>query len=216
MTDHDIMTVDEVAAYLRVSERTVYDWAQKGEIPCGKLGSIWRFERAAIEKWVKDRIAGETQKRPAAAGLNLKSTLTLERVVFLKSKDKSGALDELVGLVASAPGVKDERALAAEIERREGLMSTGIGLGVGIPHVRLDSVEELTVAVGISREGLDDYESLDGEPVHIVFMLAAPAGHHDQYLRLLASVSTRLKSDEFRALLLAAATTDEVFEILTA
>ena len=52
MTAHDILTLEEVAAYLRVSERTVYDWANKGEIPCGKLGTTWRFKRSEVERWV--------------------------------------------------------------------------------------------------------------------------------------------------------------------
>ena len=53
MTD-DILTIEEVAKYLRVSERTVYDWAQKGEIPSGKIGTVWRFKKSEIEKWVND------------------------------------------------------------------------------------------------------------------------------------------------------------------
>ena len=58
MTTHDIMTVEEVAEYLRVSERTVYEWAQRGEIPAGKLGTTWRFKRREIERWVDRRLAG--------------------------------------------------------------------------------------------------------------------------------------------------------------
>ena len=52
----DILTIEEVARYLRVSDRTVYDWAQKGEIPAGKIGTVWRFKKSEIEKWVNDRL----------------------------------------------------------------------------------------------------------------------------------------------------------------
>ena len=55
--EDDILTIEEVAKYLRVSERTVYDWAQKGEIPAGKIGTVWRFKKSEIEKWVNDRLA---------------------------------------------------------------------------------------------------------------------------------------------------------------
>jgi DNA binding domain, excisionase family len=51
--DDDILTIKEVARYLRVSERTVYDWAQKGEIPSGKIGTVWRFKKSDIERWGK-------------------------------------------------------------------------------------------------------------------------------------------------------------------
>ena len=50
--EEDILTIEEVAKYLRVSERTVYDWAQKGEIPSGKIGTVWRFRKADIERWI--------------------------------------------------------------------------------------------------------------------------------------------------------------------
>ena len=57
--DHEILTIEEVAQYLRVSERTVYDWANKGDIPCGKLGTTWRFKRTEVErlqrKWRQSR-----------------------------------------------------------------------------------------------------------------------------------------------------------------
>ena len=53
----DILTIEEVAKYLRVSERTVYDWAQKGEIPSGKIGTVWRFKKSEIEKWVNKRLS---------------------------------------------------------------------------------------------------------------------------------------------------------------
>ena len=54
---HEIMTIEEVAAYLRVSERTVYDWAQKGDLPGGKLGTTWRFKRNDVENWVNSRLS---------------------------------------------------------------------------------------------------------------------------------------------------------------
>lgn len=52
---HEIMTLPEVADYLRVTERTIYDWAQKGKIPAVKLGSAWRFKRSEIERWMEER-----------------------------------------------------------------------------------------------------------------------------------------------------------------
>jgi len=52
---HEIMTLPEVAAYLEVSERTIYDWAQKGKIPAAKLGNAWRFKRSVIDRWKRRR-----------------------------------------------------------------------------------------------------------------------------------------------------------------
>ena len=58
MTD-DILTIEEVSKYLRISDRTVYDWAQKGEIPAGKIGTVWRFKKSEIERWVNARLSSE-------------------------------------------------------------------------------------------------------------------------------------------------------------
>ena len=60
---HEIMTIEEVAEYLRVSERTVYDWAQKGDLPGGKLGTTWRFKRSDVENWVNSRISQQTPSK---------------------------------------------------------------------------------------------------------------------------------------------------------
>ena len=60
MENHDILTIDEVADYLRVSERTIYDWANKGTIPCGKLGTTWRFKRTEVQRWVDEKLSGST------------------------------------------------------------------------------------------------------------------------------------------------------------
>ena len=62
-----IMTIEEVAEYLRVSERTVYDWASKGEIPCGKIGTAWRFKSSDIETWV-NKLLGSTKADRIKAG----------------------------------------------------------------------------------------------------------------------------------------------------
>lgn len=189
---HEIMTIDEVAEYLRVSERTVYDWAQKGELPGGKLGTTWRFKRDEIENWVNSRIS---QPSPAkkmtktAAGL----VLAPERVLLLDQVTKEGVLIKLVDVLAATPMVKNRDKLLKGILEREKLMSTGIGFGVGVPHVRIDSVTDLVMAVAVSKQPVADYTSLDEAPVQIVCMLAARSDQHTKYIRMLSAISSRLK-----------------------
>ena len=59
----EIMTIEEVASYLKVSERTVYEWAQKGDLPGGKIGTTWRFKSSDIEKWINDRLDNHVIKK---------------------------------------------------------------------------------------------------------------------------------------------------------
>lgn len=195
---HEIMTIEEVAEYLRVSERTVYDWAQKGQLPGGKLGTTWRFKRSEVENWV-NRQLGTAPQAPAAPNDSLlEKLLTPERVVFLEGPQKENALKTLCAVLATSSLVPDEEELAAAIFRREELMSTGIGFGVGVPHVRLEGVSDLVMALGIAREPLADYTSLDDVPVQIVCMVAAGKTQHPQYIRALSAISTRLKDESVR------------------
>ena len=98
---------------------------------------------------------------------------------------------------------------------REELMSTGIGRGIGVPHVRLRSVSTLVMAVAVNRRDLEDYTSLDERPVRVVCMVAARHDQHAQYLKTLAAISTVLKDDARRAALLSADSPVVVHALLT-
>ena len=195
---HEIMTIDEVAAYLRVSERTVYDWAQKGDLPGGKLGTTWRFKRQDVENWVNSRLSSHSVSTVVPGGVTSSSTLTAERVVLMDVADKKTVLTRLVDLLAETPFVRNRDKLLKGIFDREELMSTGIGFGIGIPHVRIDSVTDLVMAVVVCKEPILDYSSLDGMPVQIVCMLAARSDQHTKYIRTLSSISSRLKDSATR------------------
>lgn len=195
---HEIMTIEEVAAYIRVSERTVYDWAQKGELPGGKLGTTWRFKRQDVESWVNSRLSGHSASVSAPGGVTSSAVLTAERVVIIDSADKKTVLTRLVDLLAETPFVRNREELLKGIFAREELMSTGIGFGIGVPHVRIDSVTDLVMAVAVCKRPVKDYTSLDGDPVQIVCMLAARSDQHTKYIRTLSAISSRLKDPSTR------------------
>lgn len=210
----EILTIEEVAAYLRVSERTVYDWANKGQIPCGKLGTSWRFKRDDVSRWVDERLSARRLTSEATRSVLLGDIVTADRVLLLEAGSKQQALETLIGSLANAPQVKDASALRREIFYREELMSTGIGSGVAVPHVRLDSVTDLVMAVGLSAEPIADYESLDHEPVRLVFMVAARGDQHAQYLKTLSALSTLVKDATMREALLGATDSEAAYRIL--
>jgi len=214
MADDDILTLEEVAKYLRVSERTVYDCAQKGEIPAGKIRTAWRFKKSEIDKWVNDKLAS-TSLNPQITPINAESILSPHRILFTNYSSKRDALLALAENLAAAPQVKNRQELAAEILKREELMSTAIGCGIAIPHVRLSSVTDLVVSVGISRSDIVDFHPLDDEPVRLVFMIAAAHNQHAYYLQTLSWFSTRLKNKELRDSLLSAETPQKVYDLLT-
>ncbi len=196
--EDDILTIEEVAKYLRVSERTVYDWAQKGEIPSGKIGTAWRFKKAEIEKWVNERLSSSSKISTSSNPVQIKNILSPDRIVFLNHSTKRDALIELSNTLATAPQIKSVEELSNEIIKREELMSTAIGRSIAIPHVRLSSVTDLVMAVGISKVEIIDFQTIDDEPVRLLFMIAAAYNQHAQYLQTLSFFSSKLKNRELR------------------
>lgn len=131
----------------------------------------------------------------------------------LKAADKEGVINELVGLLASAADIKNKEDLVRAVLAREALGSTGIGQGVGIPHAKSQAVKELVAAFGLSKGGVN-FDSLDGEPVYIFFLLIAPEESAGPHLKALARISRMLKDKYFRELLRKAKDEDEILRII--
>lgn len=212
--ENEILTIDEVAQYLRVSERTVYQWAQNGEIPAGKIGTVWRFKKSEIENLVNGRLSHSSAQSDGKIFGSIKNVLSVDKIAFLKHSTKHDALVELAELLSSAPQIKRKDELVSEIIKREQLMSTAIGRGIAIPHVRLSSITDLVMAVGICVTPITDFEAVDDIPVSLIFMIAAAYSQHSYYLRTLSYFNSKLKNKELRDALISAKTKEEVFEKL--
>jgi len=130
--------------------------------------------------------------------MNLSDLLAPERIrVPLRSRDKEDVLRELVQLLPSASdGERAEQILEAVVER-EKRMSTGIGQGVAIPHGKTDLVPGMEMAFGIASEPID-FESLDGDPCAIFFLLVSPPELTGPHIKALAQISRMLTSDAVR------------------
>jgi PTS system nitrogen regulatory IIA component len=120
--------------------------------------------------------------------------------VNLKSTDKDGVIREMVDLLAKAEDIKNKDEIAKALLARESLGSTGIGQGIGIPHAKSQSVKNLVAAFGVSQRGVN-FDSLDGEPAYIFFLLLAPEESAGPHLKALARISRMLKDKYFRELL---------------
>jgi len=134
-------------------------------------------------------------------------------VADLKARDKDRALAELTdALVAcEASLVRDE--VLAVLQEREKLGSTGIGDGVAIPHGKLSGIPELMLAFGKSAAGVD-FESMDGQPAHLFFLLIAPEESVGVHLKTLARISKLLKDSAVRQKLLEAASQEAIYQVI--
>lgn len=131
----------------------------------------------------------------------------------LQSKNKADVIDELIGILDKAGKLNDREIFKKEILKREAQSSTGLEEGIAIPHAKTAAVKVPSIAIGISKEGLD-YESLDGEVSRLFFMIAAAEGADDTHIELLSKLSTILLEDEVREALLHAKSKEEVIQML--
>lgn len=126
---------------------------------------------------------------------------------------KRNALDALIDAVSTNPVVTDVAAFRKAVYEREAIMSTGIGDGIAIPHVRIPEISDATLGVGVAPAGVD-FETLDNKPVHVLVLFATPANSDKVYLSLLAQVMLSLRNRDLFDALVACKTKDDVFHIL--
>ncbi len=138
--------------------------------------------------------------------------LTLERIrVPLEADTKEEIIAEMAGLLADES--HDAGAIADAITAREELISTGIGHGVALPHCRLGNLAKSRLAVGVTPANVD-WQSVDGQPVRLIFAIAGSAGNPAEVVILLGEISRLLHAQALREWLKGAESAQEVFDIL--
>ncbi len=147
---------------------------------------------------------------------SLATYLHPELVTFLQGDSRKDAIETLVERAKKLGKVTEGEEYLAALEKREGIISTGIGMGVAIPHAKLDSFQDFFIAVGIKRYGSGiEWDSLDGSPVRIVFLIGGPISQQTAYLKLLSQLTKVIKQEKNRQDLLAAQSAEEVIELLS-
>ena len=127
--------------------------------------------------------------------------------------DKKSCLNEMVEHLHEEGVVKDPERFFKAILEREKLMSTGIGRGVAIPHARSDAVQELKIAAYLLDNELD-FDSIDGQPVKIIFMIAVPEDMKEAYMKVLSAISNFFRKDENRSRIIKVVSLEEFWVIL--
>ncbi|MEY9867759.1 PTS system fructose-specific IIC component [Peribacillus sp. B2I2] len=146
--------------------------------------------------------------------MKITDLLKLDTIIInLESVTKQAVIDELSGKLAEADRLNDVEGFKAAILKREEQSTTGIGEGIAIPHAKTNAVKIPAICFGKSVNGVD-YESLDGQPAHLFFMIAASEGANADHLETLSRLSSLLMDDKFRARLISASSGEEVLDII--
>jgi mannitol/fructose-specific phosphotransferase system IIA component (Ntr-type) len=140
--------------------------------------------------------------------------LKLERIRDLTSEKKADVLEEMCSMVADAPEVTSIEALKKAIRAREAIMSTGIGMGIAIPHAKIASVQDFVMAVGRSKGGVD-FQALDSAPVNVVILIVASDTQGDDFLKVLSKIGKFFINPLNRDKILEASGTEEIYRLFT-
>ncbi len=146
--------------------------------------------------------------------MKIADILTEQSIVTeLKGSTKKQVMEELIDAVLEYKPQLDRKRLMSVLLERERLGSTGIGDGIAIPHGKLKDLDQLVLSFGRSSQGVD-FESMDGKPVHLFFLLVAPENCAGIHLRALAKIARLLKNSAIRKKLGSVASREEIYSII--
>ncbi len=146
--------------------------------------------------------------------MKLSNALTPDRIELnLKSTEKVQAIEEMVALISRSVSIADPDNLIKRILEQEAIKSTGVEKGVAIPHARFDEIEGVIAALGIVRTDLD-FQSLDDQPVHLIFLILSSVASMSAYLSVLGRTARIFHDESTRDQVIAAASAEEVMELI--
>lgn len=136
-------------------------------------------------------------------------------VVFLDEESREGVISRLVEQLNKEGRLQDREKFLTSILEREKIVSTGIGIGVAIPHAKMAGNAGFFVAIGIQKKRGLDWNALDGSLVHLVFMIGGPDNKQTEYLKVLSTLTQSIKDEQRRKALLKCNTAKEVIDLFT-
>jgi excisionase family DNA binding protein len=209
--DESVMTLEQMADYLKIAKRSLLRMAQNGDIPGTKIASQWRFMRSVIDDWMIARMknlpAGELEKliRSEKVPLPLYRLLPVELVgLDIRPGTKMLVLEQLLDVMLAGGLPVDRRLFLQKLLEREEMVSTAIFPGIALPHFRKPEecpLAEPRIALGLCRPGTD-FDSLDGKPTHAFFLICA--GNAVVHLKIIAELALLFRRGTLLEELLAA------------
>ena len=142
----------------------------------------------------------------------ISNILTINRIKNVKSVKKDKVLAEVCEMLKDVPEVISLKTLLKAIKAREAIMSTGIGMGIAIPHAKVSSVTDFVMAVGRSEKGID-FQSLDGFPVHMIILIVASDTQGEEFLKILGKIGAFFNKPGNKEKFINAKTSEEIFNL---
>jgi PTS system nitrogen regulatory IIA component len=136
-------------------------------------------------------------------------------ISFLDADTRDEAIDSLIALLAKAGKLPDKALFRNAIFHREKLVSTGIGMGVAVPHAKMKNFPNFFIAIGIQKKKGLDWNALDTAPVRIIFMIGGPEDKQSEYLQILSQLTSAIKNVDLRKSLLKSQSPEQVLRLFS-
>ena len=198
MINDEILTLSETAEYLKVAEKTIQRMITANKIPCTRVGNQWRFIKSVLDDWLMESMKDVKKNGISHLMETGEMNITLSRILIdLVTPLEEGSRREILSQLTS-PLIKKGMILNPEgylnkLEDRENMISTGIGGGIAIPHIRNPKENDLSepcIVAGISPRGLD-FQAIDGQGVHLFFLVHTNS--ETVHLRILSRLNSLIK-----------------------
>lgn len=144
--------------------------------------------------------------------VNISSLLKKEQILFLDAKSREEACTTLAEALDQGGHLPQLEEFEKALLEREKIISTGIGMGVAIPHAKLSGFSDFCLAIGIQKAEGIDWDALDGSHVHLIFMIGGPADRQTDYLKILSRLTGAIKDEKRRSALLKCQTAEDVIQ----
>ena len=194
--DNEIMTIKEVASYLKLADRTILKMAHANLIPCVKVANQWRFMKSVIDDWLISRMKVIPRNDIAHLISNPNDLIPLNKLIdekYVLMNMKPGSIEEilieLIKPLTEEGYIDDEISYLKKLLSREKMVSTGIGMGIAIPHIRNPGeyiIKRPAIVIGICREGTD-FKAIDGDKTYVFFLICTDS--ETLHLKIIAKLN---------------------------
>jgi nitrogen PTS system EIIA component len=140
--------------------------------------------------------------------------LDMNLVFFLNSSNRREAIDQMIDGLERFEVVPDKNIFKKAVFEREKLVSTGIGMGVAVPHAKLTSIKNFFIAIGIQKGKGIEWNAIDRSPVRLIFMIGGPDNRQNEYLQILSRLTRVIKDEELRKKIISSQQCEEVIKLL--
>lgn len=217
----NIMTLAEMADYLKIAKRSLLRMAQRGDIPATKVASQWRFMRSVVDDWLIGRMKALPDQELEALIRSEKLPLPLPALIRpelvrlqMRGAGKAAVMGELADIVLGAGLIREKPPFLERLLEREEMVSTAIFPGIAIPHFRKPEecpVLEPRVALGVFPDGVE-FNSLDGNPTYAFFLICT--NQVVVHLKVIAELALLFRRPNLVAQLRKARQASEALDIL--